>query len=288
MSQLNGRSSICLDPQHFDMPSVPIVLTKILQLMDDNHATARRLEDLILHDPSLSARILKLSNSAFYSFRSEVKTISHAITLLGLNLVRSLAIGVSIFESFTRGMKEEATMINQLWMHSFAVGFLAQEIWAGRNGRAQGEFALLCGLLHDMGQVVYFKQDRIGYAQLFGKPKKQDEPSICELEMESYSLDHAALGYSLTKEWRLPTELSTVVRRHHDPAANGQPLVAVVALADMLVKNAQIGYDGDNKITADFSQLQALLDMRDEELESLTQMAVDKRSDIEEFFKLGA
>ncbi len=63
----------------------------------------------MLHDPSFSARILRLANPSLYTFRSEVRTISHAITLLGLNLVKSLAIGASIFDSFTRSMRNEAT-----------------------------------------------------------------------------------------------------------------------------------------------------------------------------------
>ena len=68
--------------KNFDLPSIPLVLTKIIQLLDDDRASAQALEDLILHDPPLSARILKLANSALYSFRSDVKTISHAIALL--------------------------------------------------------------------------------------------------------------------------------------------------------------------------------------------------------------
>jgi HD-like signal output (HDOD) protein len=139
------RTKIKID-KDFEMPSIPAVLTKILGLIDGNQATARQLEEIILHDPSLSARILSLANSAFYAFRSEVKTISHAIALLGLNLVKSLAIGVSIFESFTVGLKKEASLINQLWMHSFGVGALAQEIWRPRTDRVEAEFAFLCGL----------------------------------------------------------------------------------------------------------------------------------------------
>jgi len=268
------------------MPSVPIVLTKILRLVDDNQASARKLEELILHDQSLSVRILRLSNSAFYSFRSEVKTISHAVTLLGLNLVRSLAIGVSIFESFTKGLREEAALINQLWMHSFGVGMLSQEIWSRRNPRAQGEFALLCGLLHDLGKVVYFKKDRAGYPKLFGMEKGPEDPAISDFELERYDVDHATLGAYMTKEWRLPTELSMVVRRHHDPCGAGQPLVAAVALSDMLVKQAGIGYDGDKKVTADITELQLLLGMKQEELDQLSAFTDAKRADIEDFFKL--
>ena len=102
----------------FEIPSIPLVLIKIIQTLDDDTSSAKELEELILHDPALSARILRLANSAFYSFRTEVKTISHAIALLGMNLVTSLAIGINIFDTFTKGAKSEAALINKLWTHS--------------------------------------------------------------------------------------------------------------------------------------------------------------------------
>src|SRR5512136_1851579 len=118
--------------KNFDMPTVPLVLSRTIQVLDDDHSSAQEMEDLILHDPSLSARILKLANSAFYSFRTEVKTLSHAIALLGMGLVKSLAIGVTIFESFTKGMNQEGNQINRLWMHSFGTGLITQDIWSRR------------------------------------------------------------------------------------------------------------------------------------------------------------
>jgi putative nucleotidyltransferase with HDIG domain len=273
---------------NFEIPSVPVVLPKILQLVDGNRASAQGLEELILHDASLAVRILKLANSALYSFRSEVKTISHAIALLGLNLVKSLAIGVSVFEFFTAGFRDEITFVSRLWMHSFGVGLMAQEIWAKRSNRAEGEFALLCGLLHDLGKVIYFKRDVLGYSQLFAMESSGGDPDILSLEIEYYGVDHAVLGALLAKQWNLPSELATVVRHHHDANAGGLPLVAAVSMADMLVKQAGIGYDGDHKITADRASLQHLLQMDDDEFDALSALAVEKRADVEEFFQLAS
>ena len=278
------------DPQpfridrNFEIPSVPIVLTKILQLVDSNRASARQLEELILHDPSLSARILKLANSALYSFRSEVKTISHAITLLGLNLVKSLTIGVSIFESYTKGLRDEIGCINQLWMHSFAVGVLAQEVWARRANRSEGEFALLCGLLHDLGKVAFFKKDAIGYAKLFAAEKGEEDPDISTLENRHYGVDHAALGSMIAKHWGLPSEIGTVLRQHHSVLMEN-PLVASVSLADQLVKQAGIGFDGDRKITLELQDLRTLLKMDQAEFDTVCELAASKRADVEEFFQ---
>ncbi len=271
--------------KNFEMPSIPVVLTRIIQVLDDNESSARELEDLILHDPSLSARILKLANSAFYSFRCEVKTISHAIPLLGINLVKSLAIGVNIFESFIKGMKSEATLIHKLWMHSFAVGFLAQEIWSSKGSRKDGEFAFLCGLLHDLGKVVFFKKDAAQYSAAFSKVKTESDPDICSFEMETYGADHAAVGALLAIHWHLPAELADVIQKHHDPTIEGPSIVASVSLADLIAKQTCLGYDGDACVSR-IPALAASLSMSDEEVRGILQTANDRRKDIEDFFKL--
>jgi len=282
-AQKARKTSIKID-KDFEMPSVPVVLTKILGVIDGNQATARQLEEIILHDPSLSARILSLANSAFYAFRSEVKTISHAIALLGLNLVKSLALGVSIFESFTVGLKKEASLINQLWMHSFGVGALTQEIWQPRTNRVEAEFAFLCGLLHDMGKVVCFRNDTKKYSEIFSAEKQEDDRDICSYEIERYGVTHATFGSMLAGRWQLPEELATVVRHHHEPFSSPLPLVGAVALADILAKQAGIGFDGDQKIGIKVEELMNLLNMAPEEYEMLTVSAQSRIDEAKDFF----
>ncbi len=270
----------------FEIPSVPLVLMRIIKVLDDEGSSSRTLEQLILHDPSLSARILRLANSAFYCFRDEVKTISHAIALLGLNLVKSLAIGMSIFESFTRGLKQETGLVNNLWMHSFGSALVAQEIWVRRGNRKEAEFAFLCGLLHDLGKVVFFRCDAARYAGIFSSEKGPEDPDICTLETNTYGLDHAAMGASLAKEWCLPPELATVVRKHHSPLGADMPLVAAIALADILAKQKGVGYDGDRRLPMDPARIRPLLNIGDEEYVNLQTFTQSKKSDVEEFFLL--
>ncbi len=286
MAIARETSQIHID-RNFEMPSVPIVLTKILHLVDDNKASARRLEELILHDPSLSARILKLANSAFYSFRNEVKTISHAIALLGLNLVKSLAIGVGIFESFTKGLRDETVHVNALWMHSFAVGLGAQEIWTRRSNRVEGEFALLCGLLHDLGKVVYFKKDSRRYCKLFAMEKQETDPDISTHEFNGYGITHSVLGSMLAKQWGLPPDLASVVRQHHNPLSSNLPLVAAVSMADLLAKRYAIGHDGDNRWSAEIAGLQEMLRMEEAEFERVNLFMLEKQKEVDEFFHIG-
>ena len=101
-----------------------------------------------------------------------------------------------------------------------------------------------------------------------------------------YGMDHAAIGFQLAKQWSLPPELATVIRKHHDALCDCGPLVAAVAMADVLVKQAHIGYDGDCKTPSYFMELQAHLQLSAQEYESLAAFAAGKREGIERFFKL--
>ncbi len=285
MQSLRETTPLRID-RGFEIPSVPLVLMRIIQVLDDDSSSSRTLEQLILHDPSLSARILRLANSAFYCFRDEVKTISHAITLLGLNLVKSLAIGMNIFESFTRGLKKEAGLVNELWMHSFGSALVAQEVWLRRGNRKEAEFAFLCGLLHDLGKVVFFRCDAARYAGIFSSEKGPENPDISTLETNAYGMDHAAMGASLAKEWCLPPDLAMVVRKHHSPLSVDLPLVAAIAMADTLTRMKGVGDDGDRRSSVDLAKIRKLLRMSDEEYGRLEDFTESKKTDVEEFFLL--
>ncbi len=270
--------------KNFEMPSIPLVVSRILQLLSDDTVSARALEDVIMHDPSLSLRILRIANSAFYSFSHEVKIISHAIALLGLNFVKSLAIGVSIFEVFTRGLASERLLINRLWMHSFGSGLLSQAIWARRGLSREGEFAFLCGLLHDIGKAVIFKNDPREYGKLMSRQVKEEGFDLCTEEMTRYGTDHASLGAMLLMQWSLPPDLAHVVQRHHHALDADSRLVSAVALADRIARETGIGYKDMQARTEDIGLLQEQLSMNIEEYNRLKQLADERRAEVEGYF----
>lgn len=271
--------------KNLEIPSIPLVLIRIIQTLDANTSSAKELEELILHDPALSARILRLANSAFYSFHSQVKTISHAVTLLGVNLVTSLAIGINVFESFTRGAKSEAKLISRLWTHSCAVAVLVREIWLKRS-RKEGEFAFLCGLLHDLGKVVLFNAYPGEYSSVFSAAKTEKDPPISAYEEEYYGADHSIIGEMLAKQWGFPAELAEIIRRHHDPLAISVPMVNAVMLSDHIAKELGIGYDGDDGLSE--TELRSKLDLTGAEYENLKAFASRERKHIEEFFQISS
>jgi putative nucleotidyltransferase with HDIG domain len=271
--------------KNIEIPSIPLVLIKIIRTLNENTASAKELEELIHHDPALSARILRLANSAFYSFRNEVKTISHAIALLGMNLVTSLAIGIKVFDTFMKGTGSQAVLINKLWMHSCGVAVFSKEIWNQHNSKKEGEFAFLCGLLHDLGKIIFFQTHTSRYASTFAAKRAEDDPSITIVEMETYGMDHTIAGEMLAKQWGLPPELADVIRRHHDETALDNPLIGSVMLADLLAKRLGIGYDGDKGVESDLDKLRSVLSVNDAEYEYLMEFASRERGNLDGFFR---
>jgi HD-like signal output (HDOD) protein len=275
----------------FEIPSIPLVLIRIIQTLDEDSNSAKELESLILHDPALAARILRLANSAYYSFRARVKTISHAIALLGINIVTSLAIGINIFDTFTKGAKSESALINQLWTHSCGVAMIVREIWIKRTRKEkEGEFAFLCGLLHDLGKVILFKKYPGHYGPIFAAEKKESDQAISFYENEYYGIDHAAVGEILAKQWEFPSELAFIIRRHHDMSAGVSPLINAVMMADLMAKQLKIGYDGDGGVHAIecLPQLQSKLDMHEAEYDYLKLFASREREGIRRFFQVSS
>ncbi len=268
-----------------DLPTIPAIMGRIMRILNDENATANRMEELILHDQSLSARLLKLANSPLYGFLSEVKSVAHAITLLGLDRVKGLAVGMSIFDTFRQGARYEAGHITSLWMHSYAVAMLSQEIWKKRATRKESEFAFLCGLLHDLGKVVYFKKEPMHYSLLFAQERNEKDPDLSALELEYYGISHAQLGAVLAERWGFPRALGAVLRKHHSVADPGVPLAAAVSIADNIARLSGVGYDGDRRPNQDERNLLELIRMGNEEYQRLKSYAESKRKEIEDFFQ---
>ena len=170
-----------------------------------------------------------------------------------------------------------------------SVAVLVKEIWTRRGHKGkEGEFAFLCGLLHDLGKVVLFKTYPSHYGSIFAVAKSETDPGISFYENENYGVDHAAIGEMLAKQWGFPPELVSVIRRHHDPLAVDVPLVRAVMFADLLAKELKIGYDGDDGLYEGLSKLQSKLEIPEAEYDHMLTYASSERENIEAFFKFSA
>src|SRR6185503_2899848 len=211
-----------------NLPTIPTVLAKILQLVDSESSSGRDLIAVIEHDQALTGKLLRLANSAFFGQSRSVATIPRAVVLLGFSTVRLLALGVKVWDSLGSGVTRERS--HDLWTHAVTVAasvkLLARKLRAG-----DPDEAFTSGLLHDIGRLVLamrFKQD---YWRLVGVAEDCDVHAI---EAANFGVDHAEVGAWILEAWSLPPGIVEAVRQHHDMTPRpGVP--GLLAVADRLV-----------------------------------------------------
>jgi putative nucleotidyltransferase with HDIG domain len=225
------------------LPTVPSTLKRISAIIEKPKLTIDELSHFIANDPALASRVLKMVNSAIYGFPGRISSISHAIMLLGLNVVKGLLLGTSIFEIMQKVMKG-------LWDHSLGCA-VACRVIAEKLGLKYPEEVSVAGLLHDLGKVILILEYQKAYEEAIVDAKEKGI-AISEAERVHFQETHAAVGMWLSQKWRLPVNLIDVMAYHHRPtAAKFAPLeTAIVHFSDILVRARGLGFAGDPYVPA--------------------------------------
>ena len=139
--------------QHRDLPSLPEVAVRVLEIVDNPRASASELSRAISLDPALTARVMRLANSDLYGFTRRIGSTVQAVTVLGFSQVRSVVLTISILDIFSRQGRERNHPHRQIWEHSLACA-VAARLLASRARLCPPEEAFVTGLLHDLGKIV--------------------------------------------------------------------------------------------------------------------------------------
>ncbi|BEH09944.1 MULTISPECIES: HDOD domain-containing protein [Geobacter] len=222
------------------LPTLPGIVTRLQALSENRKSTIQEMAQLVSSDQILSARVLRLVNSPSYGFY-RVSTISNALILLGVNVIKSLALSSSIFEIM------EKTIVG-LWEHSLGAG-VAANIIARRLKLPEVEEISTAALLHDIGKVIIKEKCPEDYARVAMLMARKGL-AMLDAERELLGTDHAEVGEWLVRSWYLPDKLSEPVACHHDVTRSSthQVKTAVVHLADVLVKASGFGFSGDEYV----------------------------------------
>jgi putative nucleotidyltransferase with HDIG domain len=234
----NELKKIIMDTK--TLPTLPGVINKLNSLSDNDKSSVQEMARIVSSDQVLSARILRLANSPSYGFY-RVSTISNAMILLGVNVVKSLALSSSIFEIMEKNSLG-------LWEHSLGVG-VASNMIATKLGLPECEEIATAGLLHDIGKVIISIKCSEAEQEI---RRVIEEKRVCvrEAEQEIIDTDHAEVGGWLAKSWFLPDKLSEPINCHHNVEAseNHRIKTAVVHIADVLIKANGFGDSGDDYV----------------------------------------
>jgi putative nucleotidyltransferase with HDIG domain len=215
-----------------DLPTIPVVLGRILAVVEGERSPTRDLVEVIERDQALTSRLLKLSNSALFGSSRKVATVPRAVVLLGFNTVRNLALGVKVWDTLAVGGRQRE-MVATLWHHSALVA-AASRLIAARIRGTDSDISFTAGLLHDIGKLVFSLKLGLRYWSLVGGVSGGQ--TIEMIERDQLGVDHAEVGGWLSESWRLPPEIVTAIRQHHEPFRTDQWSPArVVSVANRLV-----------------------------------------------------
>ncbi len=212
-----------------DLPSLPAVATKVLQVASSEDATAADITRLVSVDQGLASKILGTCNSAFYGLPQRVKTLSQAVALLGFKAVRNLVL-VQLMPWKRAGQKSFAD--EAIWVHSAAVATTSR-VLSGQTGRCDPEEALLAGLMHDTGRLALNQLLKEKFEPVMNAIYNREEDSIT-VERELVGIDHTVFGEKVLEKWSFPDEVVRVARDHHQPAEQLDGLTLIVRAADEL------------------------------------------------------
>lgn len=236
-----------------DLLSLPQVLSEVLSEVSKENFSADSLANIILKDPSLTSRVLKMSNSSFYQRFAEIKTVHQAINVLGVTTVKCLALSASIFHP-ERIAKESGIDPSEFFIYVLSVAAGCKKI-AQATGYNSTEEAFIAGLLHDIGLLFFVHKHPREYRQIIAR--KTDASDLVEAEKTVFGVDHCEVGFHMAEVWRIPSEIAIAINGHHSGPAKGREntLSNIVRLAVVLTRDRFSGYDLDlesrlNQITA--------------------------------------
>lgn len=263
-----------------ELVSPPTTYSQLNELIHDDNASAEDISQVINTDPALTTRLLKIVNSPYYGFPSQISTISRAITIVGTSELNQLVLATSVIKAF-KGIPEDLIKMEDFWRHSIACAITASII-AKKCKMPAAEQFFIAGLLQNIGSLVMYQtvpelaKEAIT-SSLFGSE------TLEESEQRLLGFDHSQVGEALAKNWRLPAALTEIIRHHHTPSqAELFPIeTAIVHLSDVMVTSAGVfGHPGDRHVPRLDPQAWNELKLDEQQLPDIMQQVNDKIDDL--------
>jgi len=218
-----------------ELATLPTVTTKILQQIEDNNVDIRNVAHTIETDAPLTAKVLKVANSAIYGLRTPVASISQAIITIGLNRLANIVIGVSIFSRFMLHSQQYAKqLMEKFWWHSASVGVVSKSL-STRIGKNYKEFEFIGGLLHDFGKLILMQYKMSDYLKVIELTTNEGKLDT-EAEKEIFGFDHLEVGSFIAEKWKLPPSIINVISYHSklNRLKEDLELVSIIRFSDLL------------------------------------------------------
>jgi putative nucleotidyltransferase with HDIG domain len=225
-----------------DLPATPAIIATLMNLTSDINTDIEKITKAIMADQSLTAKVLKMSNSSFYGRAREVKTLKEAIVILGFMTLHSLVIATATQALYQKTVDDGVT--GKLWEHGFATA-IASRLIAQKAGFPFIDEAFVAGLLHDIGKLVLVQKMPSDYRKLVTEVEAM-QGSFVKVEDAIFGFTHTQVGSLLLQKWSFPQELIDAVEQHHQPEAidgESRNLTFIIHVGNFMAKKLDIGFN---------------------------------------------
>jgi HD-like signal output (HDOD) protein len=227
-----------------NLPTLPEVANKLLRIINDPMTTAHDVANLISRDLSLTSKVLRLANSAFYGVPRTVATVHNAVVILGLKVINTMVFSITVVKMFPSDGHHDFFPRKKFWSHSVAVAVLSKylALRMRKFSLFDPEECFCAGLIHDLGRVVmdqYLHEDFINAVKM----AQTENITLLDAERKVFGFDHSDVGDWLTARWELPNDIRVPIVYHHRPmdGAEAKEISGVVHLADAMAHGMDFG-----------------------------------------------
>jgi len=251
-----------------DLPPLPHVASQALALIEDPDTTAGKLTQLLGQDAALTARVLKIANSAMFSRQREISTINQAIMTIGFKTLKGIIVAATL-----RQLNRKFGPIEQMiWSNSTCTA-VASRILSTHLKKPYVEEVFLFGLLHDLGKLVLMRQIPKEYTEIANKTKNGKLFTV--LEQEALGFTHPLIGALVAKKWNFSADTCQAILHHHDEIPSKienelQEKTLMITFANLMSHALGFGHEkGYPDQTADLIKVAGLFGVNEEEIENL-------------------
>jgi HD-like signal output (HDOD) protein len=224
--------------------SLPLFYEHLNETINHPRSSIDDISRVITEDQGLTARLLRLANSPMFGCYAKVDSISKAVTIIGTQQLRDLALAASVMGVF-KGIPEDLMSMTSFWRHSIACGIIARSLAVYRR-ESNVERLFVAGMLHDVGQVVLIAA-RPDISRALLETQRDTGRLYLNLERDQLGFDHAELGGALLKKWKIPASIGEPVACHHNPGSAEQFRLetALIHLADIICQAMEFGQSAE-------------------------------------------
>ncbi len=226
-----------------NLPTLPEVANRLLRIINDPTTTAVDVANLISRDLSLTSKVLRLANSAFYGIPRTVTTVQNAVVILGLKVINTMVFSITVVKMFPGDGNNPLFSRKKFWAHSLACAVLSRQLALRMRKFTlfDPEECFCAGLIHDIGRIVldqFFHENFLKAIQ----NAITNKTSLLQAESEVFGFTHTDVGDWLTSRWELPQDIRIPIVHHHSPGRTefAREITTLVHLADSLC--FELGY----------------------------------------------